>query len=86
MSNKKTPPATNVNALLDFLISRLKLANDAALSRSLKVEPPVISKLRHNKLSLGPSLLIRIHDVADMTLDEIRKIAGIEFVRAKVAA
>jgi hypothetical protein len=38
----------NANILLDVVELKLKLKNDAALSRHLKVKPPVISKIvRH---------------------------------------
>lgn len=41
------------NRLLDTLIVHLNLKNDAALSRALEVAPPVISKIRHNRLPVG---------------------------------
>jgi len=43
----------NPNRLLDTLIERLRLKNDAALSRALEVAPPVISKIRHGRLPVG---------------------------------
>ena len=49
------------NRLLDTLIEKLRLKNDAALSRALEVAPPVISKIRHRRLPVGASLLIRMH-------------------------
>ncbi len=53
----------NPNHLLDTLRERMKLKNDAALSRALEVAPPVISKIRHRTLPVGASLLIRMHEV-----------------------
>ena len=53
----------NPNQLLDTLRERMKLKNDAALSRALEVAPPVISKIRHHRLPVGASLLIRMHEV-----------------------
>jgi len=47
--------------LLASLIGRLNLKNDAALSRALEVSPPVISKIRHRRLPVTASLLIRMH-------------------------
>ncbi|MCE2832276.1 MAG: hypothetical protein LW709_09535 [Oxalobacteraceae bacterium] len=38
--------AYDPNNLLDSLIEKLHLKNDAALSRALEVAPPVISKIR----------------------------------------
>jgi len=64
------------NHLLDSLIERLALKNDAALSRSLEVAPPVISKIRHRKLPVGASLLIRMHEVSDLSIKELRNLMG----------
>jgi hypothetical protein len=37
------------NPLLDTLIQRMQLKNDAELCRVLEVQPPIISKIRHRK-------------------------------------
>ena len=60
------------NKLLDAIIEKLNLKNDAALSRILEVAPPVISKLRHGALPIGPTILIRMHEVSDMGIREMR--------------
>lgn len=64
------------NNLLDTLIKRLQLKNDAALSRALEVAPPVISKIRHNRLPVGASLLIRMHEVSEISIRELRQLMG----------
>ena len=61
--------------LLDAVMAKLDLKNDAALSRALEVAPPVISKIRHGRLPVGPSLLIRMHEVTDMAIRELKAIA-----------
>jgi hypothetical protein len=66
----------NPNRLLDSLIERFHLKNDAALSRALEVTPPVISKIRHNKLPIGASLLIRMHEFSEMSIAELRNLMG----------
>ena len=68
--------AYDPNNLLDSLIERLNLKNDAALSRALEVAPPVISKIRHLRLPVGASLLIRMHEVSDLTIRELRTLMG----------
>ena len=60
------------NRVLDAVISKLKLKNDAALSRVLEVAPPVISKIRHNVLPIGATILLRMHEVSDLTISELR--------------
>ena len=64
----------NPNRLLDTLIENLRLKNDAALSRALEVAPPVISKIRHNTLPIGATILIRMHEISDFSIRELREL------------
>lgn len=57
-----------VNDFLDYVIEKLRLKNDAALSRALDVAPPVVSKTRSGALGATPTLLLRIHDASDATI------------------
>ena len=66
----------NPNHLLDTLREKMKLKNDAALSRALEVAPPVISKIRHRTLPVGASLLIRMHEVSNLSIRELRVLMG----------
>ena len=59
------------NKLLDALIERMHLKNDAALSRALDVAPPVISKIRHGKLPVGASMLIRMHEESELSIKDL---------------
>lgn len=62
-------------ALLDAVMAKLGLKNDAALARTLEVAPPVISKIRHGRLPVGATLLIRMHEVTDIAIRELKSIA-----------
>lgn len=62
----------NPDKLLDAIIAKLKLKNDAALSRALDVAPPVISKIRHRTLPIGATILLRMHDVSKFSIRELR--------------
>lgn len=64
------------NKLLDHLLHILNLKNDAALSRLLEVAPPVISKVRHRVLPVGPALLIRMHEVSDLNIRDLKDLMG----------
>lgn len=64
------------NNLLESLIEKLNLKNDAALSRALEVAPPLISKIRHRRLPVGASLLIRIHEVSGLSIRDLRHLMG----------
>ena len=80
-STNSTPDRTgkasfDPDALLNFIIVKKNLKNDAALARALEVAPPVISKIRHRRLPVGASLLIRMHEVTDLSIRELRDLMG----------
>jgi len=64
------------NRMLDGVIEKMGLKNDAALSRVMEVAPPVISKVRHRRLPVGASLLIRLHEVSGLSIAELRQLMG----------
>lgn len=64
------------NNLLDSLKDRLNLKNDAALSNFLTVAPPVISNIRHKRIPIGASLLIRMHEVSGLSIKDLRILMG----------
>jgi transcriptional regulator with XRE-family HTH domain len=64
------------NDLVTAIVEKMKLRNDAALARRLKVAPPVISKIRNGKLPVGASFLIRAHEESGMEIREMKAIAG----------
>lgn len=64
------------NNLLDVLLHRHELKTDAALAKTLRVAPPIISKLRHGKQELTPTLILNIHETFAMPVAEIRHIGN----------
>lgn len=62
--------------LLDSLIEKLQLKSDAALSRALEVGPPIISKIRCRRMPVTASLLIRMHEISGLTIEELRSLMG----------
>lgn len=76
MENEAVGANYNPDNLLASIIGKLNLKNDAALSRALEVAPPVISKIRHRRLPVGASLLIRMHEVTDLSIAELRSLMG----------
>ena len=67
-------PTYNPNRVLDAIIEKLQLKNDAALSRALEVAPPVISKIRHCTLPIGATILLRMHEISDFSIRELREL------------
>ncbi|GJI94050.1 hypothetical protein RugamoR57_07680 [Duganella caerulea] len=77
--NAATPPPAapyDPARLLDALLERLHLKNDAALSRLLEIEAPTISKIRHRRVNIGATLLLRMHEVSDLSIEELRSLMG----------
>jgi hypothetical protein len=62
--------------LLDVLRSTMRLKNDAALARTLGLSPPVISKIRHQQIPVGPSTLLRMHEVTELSIAHLRELMG----------
>ena len=60
--------------LFDKIIDDNKLKNDAALARFLKLNAPVISKVRHGKLPFGDSLKIKIHKLTGLSILKIEEL------------
>jgi transcriptional regulator with XRE-family HTH domain len=58
--------------LLDTVMEALSLKNDAGLARRLDVTPPLISLLRSGKRRIGPSMLLRMHEVSDIPISQLR--------------
>jgi len=69
-------PAYDPNNLVNSLLEKLRLKNDAALSKALEVAPPVISKIRHRRLPVGASILIRMHEISDLSIKDLRILMG----------
>ncbi len=64
------------NSALDHISKTLRLKNDAALSRALQVAPPVISKIRNGRISFGPSMVIRAHEITGLPVRSIKDLLG----------
>ncbi|MBZ2206621.1 hypothetical protein [Massilia soli] len=64
------------NNLIDAVTARLALKNDAAVARALKVEAPIIEKVRSNKLPLGGYLLMRLRELTGMSVNDLQDLMG----------
>lgn len=72
-TNMEGQSVAGVNILLDEAMVTNALKNDAALSRFLHVAPPVLSKLRHGNLVMGPSMILRLHELAGLEVAYVRQ-------------
>lgn len=64
------------NKLLDTLIEKMDLKNDAELCRVLEVQPPIISKIRHRKLTVGATILLRMHEKSEISIRELKALSS----------
>lgn len=72
----KSTTTYNPSRLLDIVIDKLQLKNDAALARTLGVPAPMISKIRHRRLPIGAALLIAMHEETGWSIRELRDLMG----------
>lgn len=63
-------------ALLDTVMRLLGAKNDRQLSSRLGVTGSQICKVRRRRLSVGPSLLISMHEETGLTLRQLRALMG----------
>lgn len=70
----------NVNKLLNTVIERMQLKNDAALAKALGFSAVVISKHRHGLMPIGATMILALHEYADMPVKEIKGILSGEVV------
>ena len=73
------------NKVLDAIMEKLNLKNDAALSRALEVAPPVISKIRHRTLPIGATILLRMHEVSEFSIRELKSLMGVQVAPMNIA-
>jgi DNA-binding transcriptional regulator YdaS (Cro superfamily) len=75
--NLLNDPNYDPNRLLNAVLAKLNLKNDAALARTLGVAPPVLSKVRHRRLPVAAGLILQIHDATRFSINEIRGLMGV---------
>ncbi|MDR9836867.1 MULTISPECIES: hypothetical protein [Herbaspirillum] len=71
-------PGYSPAAFLDALQARYGLKNDAALSRVLEMTPAQISKIRSCTLPLNANVILRVHEVFKLPVEEIRNMISKE--------
>jgi hypothetical protein len=74
------------NHLLDSILDRLHLPDDAALCEALDVDESVITDLRELRREVDAALLIRMHELTDISIAGLRNILGDRRRKARFAA
>lgn len=70
------PKPYDPNAMLDTILAKMQLRNDAALSRLLEIQAPVISKIRHHRMPVSGALLVRIHEATGLSVRNLQDLMG----------
>jgi len=73
LSNSSYNPA----AFLDAVIKRLNLKNDAALSRTIDIAPPALSKVRSKIMPVGPALALRVMEATGASMKDLYRWMGV---------
>jgi transcriptional regulator with XRE-family HTH domain len=66
----------NPALLLDGLLQKLKLSNDKELAGLIGVTPSLISKIRTRRTPVSAAVLIRVNEITDVEISDIRAIIG----------
>lgn len=73
------------NHLLDSILDKLHLPDDAALCEALDADESVIRDLRELKREVDAALLIRMHELTDISISGLRNILGDRRRRSRFA-
>ena len=79
--SKITRPSTgkdNSGRLFNTIIEGRRLKNDAALCRLLDLGPAVVSKIRHGRITVSDTTILRVHETVGMPVKLIRELLGAE--------
>lgn len=66
----------NPDVLLDTLILKFGLKNDAQLARKLNLSRPIISRIRNRDLHVSATVLIKMHEASGLSIKELRELMG----------
>lgn len=64
------------NHLIDEVMAKLALKNDAGFAKALKVEAPIIEKVRSSRLPLAGYLLMRLRELTGMSVSDLQGLMG----------
>lgn len=59
-----------------FSVQRYGEKNDAALAHALDIAAPVVSKIRHGRLDVGATLLLRMHEATGISIHELKNLGA----------
>ena len=76
--SRATHPGPGADAwphcLLDHVLRRQRLKNDAELSRRLLLAPSSISKIRRGRCGVSAEVMLRVHEAFDIPIAELKQL------------
>lgn len=72
------------NPMIDSVMNKLQLKNDAAVANTLKVARPIIAQVRKRDLPVGGYLLMRIGEVTGVSVRDLQALMGDRRVRFRM--
>ena len=60
--------------LLDCLMEKYNVKNDAALARFLDLAPPDISRIRNGHRPVTAAIILQIHDITEWPIKDIKEL------------
>lgn len=64
--------------LLDMMMDKLDITTDRALSRALLTDTATLSRIRNRRTTVPATLIVRMLEVSDMTIHELKEVLRTE--------
>jgi transcriptional regulator with XRE-family HTH domain len=71
-----TQDAYDPNKLLDELSADMQVEDDTALARALELSRPQIGQIRHGKLRIGATILLRMQEFSGIPIKKLKTLLG----------
>jgi len=71
-----TTNAVTVSAFFDAILTRTGVKNDRALARLIDIDPCSLSNMRAGRAGMGPVILLRVHEATEISIAELKRMAG----------
>ena len=79
LPDQQQAPAHDVydpNKLLDELSADMQVEDDTALARALELSRPQIGQIRHGKLRIGATILLRMQEFSGIPIKKLKSLLG----------
>lgn len=76
--NHLSNPSYSPNRLINKVQEMMRIQSDLQLAIAISVDRTTIAKIRKKKVSVGASMLLRLHDLTGLPAKELRKWMGME--------